>query len=399
VTLPSLSSTALAVRSSLFAELAPRIAAHAQAGGDLVELHLGDTHLAPPEAARFSGRDGGELDPSLYRYGSVAGLDVLKEAFAARLAQLGHGPAGVDPGAHVLVACGATHAAFCVLRAVLDPGDEVLVASPYWPLTVGVVRAAGGIPVEVPLTTRLYDDPSLDAAELFAQALTPRTRALYLITPNNPDGKVLSPAQLARIAGLAATRGLWVLSDEVYADYVYDGAHASIARLDGMAERTLSVYSLSKSHALAGARVGFAIAPERVIAVARRIATHTVFNVPVVSQRVALAAVTSPEAWLDDARRAYRGARDMALDALRGSGARVHTPEAGSYLFVDFSPVLGDRPLRGLLERAIDHGVLVAPGEGFGEDYAQWARVCFTSVSPERLRLGMARLRAAMSER
>ncbi len=393
---PRLSASALAVRSSVFAELAPRIEARARSGADLVELHIGDTHLPPPEGARFSASDGGAFDPAIYRYGSTSGVDALRAAFAARLAARGHGPVDVDPGKHVLVACGATHAAFCVLRSVLDAGDEVVVGSPYWPLTVGVVRAAGGVPVEVPLSTRLYEDPSLDAGALVEAAVTPRTRAIYLITPNNPDGKVLAPADLARIARVAVARDLWVLADEVYADYVYDGSHASIARIEGMAERTLSVYSLSKSHALAGARVGFAVAPERVIAVARRIATHTVFNVPVASQRVAMAAVTSPDAWLEDARRAYRQARDTAIEGLRGSGVRITSPEGGSYLFVDFAPVLEGRPLRDLLERAVDRGVLVAPGDGFGEGFASWARICFTSVPEDRLVEGIARLRAAL---
>ena len=279
---------------------------------------------------------------------------------------------------------------------MLDPGDEVLVGAPYWPLTVGIVHAAGGLPVEVPLSSRLYEDASLDAGTLFAERMTPRTRALYLITPNNPDGKVLPRAQLESIARFAISRGLWVLSDEVYADYVYDGRHESIARLDGMAERTLSAFSLSKSHALAGARVGFAVAPERVIALARRISTHTVFNVPVAAQRVALAALGAPDAWVEDARRRYRAARDAAVEALRESGVRMHVPEGGSYVFVDFAPVLGGRPLTELLERAVDLGVLVAPGDAFGEGYATCARVCFTSCAGERTRVGLERLREAI---
>jgi aspartate/methionine/tyrosine aminotransferase len=180
---------------------------------------------------------------------------------------------------------------------------------------------------------------------------------------------------------------------------VYEGALASIARLEGMAERTLSVYSLSKSHALAGARVGFAVAPEPVIEVARRIATHTVFNVPVASQRVALAALTAGDGWIDDTRRQYRVARDEALQALAGTGPHAFAPDGGSYLFVDFAPVLGGRPLRELLERAIDRGVLLAPGDGFGDGYATWARLCFTSVPPARLRVGLERLRATITER
>jgi aspartate/methionine/tyrosine aminotransferase len=395
---PALSRTASEIRSSIFADLAPRIEAFARRGGRLVELHIGDTHLAPPEGARFSSSDEGAFDAALYRYGAVGGMDTLREAFAARLNASGHGPPGVDPATEVMVGCGATHAIFCAARAVLDAGDEVLVASPYWPLTVGVLRSAGAIPVEVPLTSRLYADPGLDPGAIFEAALTARTRAIYITTPNNPDGKVLSKSQLAGVARLAIERNLWVISDEVYAEYVYEGVHASIARIDGMAGRTLSAYSLSKSHALAGARVGFAVASADVVRVARRVATHTVFNVPVAAQRVALAALRSPESWLDDARREYRAARDATLSALDGSGARTFVPEGGSYAFVDFAAVLGKRPLMTLLERAIDKGVLLAPGDGFGEGFASWARLCFTSVPRPDLLEGVARLREAIAE-
>jgi aspartate/methionine/tyrosine aminotransferase len=395
----SLSRSALEIRASVFAELAPHIEAHARAGGDLVALHIGDTYLAPPPGARFSGVEPTGLDPALYCYGAIPGLDALKATFALGLGSAGRGPREVDPTRHVLVGVGATHAIFCALRAVLEAGSEVIVVAPYWPLSVGVVRATGALPVEVPLTTRLYDDPQASAAAILEQAITPRTRALYLISPNNPDGYVYSAAQLREIAALAVARDLWVLSDEVYADYVYDGAHASIARMPGMEERTLSVYSLSKSHALAGARVGFLVAPERVVAVARRLATHTVFNVPVASQRVALAALQAPACWMDDAKSAYREARDSTMNALQssqGAALRAFMPKGGSYVFVDFSPVLRGRPLRMLLERAIDRGVLLAPGDGCGEGWSTWARLCFTAVPRERLMEGLARLHQAL---
>jgi aspartate/methionine/tyrosine aminotransferase len=396
---PALSRTAQAIRASVFAELAPRIEARARRGEDLVELHIGDTHRPPPDATRFSRVDQHPYDAALYRYGSIAGLDALKEAFAARLAARGYGPASVEPTTDVLVACGATHAIFCAARAILDPGDEVLVAAPYWPLSVGVLRSAGAVPVEVPVTTRLYENPALRAADLFEAAITPRTRALYFISPNNPDGKVLSRPDLEGIARLAKERGLWVIADEVYADYVYGGEHASIARIAGMADRTISIYSLSKSHALAGARVGFAVGPSRAIGVARRVATHTVFNVPVAAQRLAIAALAQPESWVDEARHDFREARDATVDALRGSGATVFLPDGGSYVFLDFAPVLRGAPLTQLLERGIDRGVLLAPGDGFGDAFGSWARLCFTSVPRPRLLEGIARLRAAMRDR
>jgi aspartate/methionine/tyrosine aminotransferase len=395
---PALSETAKAIRASVFADLTLRIEARVRRGEDLIELHIGDTHRAPPRGARFGRIDESPDDAALYRYGAVAGLEILKEAFAARLAARGFGPASVDPASDVLVGCGATHALFCAARAILDPGDEVLVAAPYWPLAVGVLRSAGAVPVEVPVTTRLYADGAADLGAILAAAITPRTRALYFITPNNPDGKVLSPLHLAAIADLALARDLWVIADEVYADYVYEGAHASIARLDGMAERTITVYSLSKSHALAGARVGFAVGPSRVMTVARRISTHTVFNVPVAAQRVALAALEEPEAWLEAARREYREARDDTRRALDGSGAMALAPEGGSYVFIDFEPVLRGRPLAQLLERGIDRGVLLAPGDAFGDAFASWARLCFTSVPRARLVDGIARLRDAIED-
>ena len=391
----ALSATASLIRASVFADLAARIEARTRKG-DLVELHIGDFHRAPPEMARFARLDEDGREPSLYRYGAVGGLDALKEALVARLAEQSIGPASINPTTEVLIGCGATHAMFCAARAILNPGDEVLVAAPYWPLSVGVLRAAGAVPVEVPLTVQLYQNPNADAAAAFERALTARTRALYVITPNNPDGKVLSRAQLDRIAALARARNLWVLADEVYADYVYEGAHASIARLEGMRERTLSIYSLSKSHALAGARVGFAVGPSRVIEVARRISTHTVFNVPVATQRVALAALQTPPIWMDEALLEFRTARNETLRALDGSGVQVHPPDGGSYAFLDFAPVLGDRPLHDLLEHAIDRGVLLAPGSGFGEGFGTWARLCFTSVPRARLREGVARLREAI---
>ena len=393
---PGLSRSAQAIRASVFAELAPRIEAHTRAGKDLVALHLGDTHLAPPAGARFAAVEPGGHDAALYRYGAITGLEPLKAAFVRHLGLTDRGPPGLDPAQHVLVAAGATHAIFCGLRAVLEPGDEVLVAAPYWPLSVGVVRAAGGLPVEVPLTGRLYADPSQSAAAILGAAVGPRTRALYLTTPNNPDGYVLDDAQLAAIARLAIERDLWVLSDEVYADYVFERSHASIARLPGMQERTLSAYSLSKSHALAGARVGFLVGPESVVALARRIATHTVFNVPVAAQRVALAALEGGGGWLASALQAYREARDVTLRGLEGAGVSAFAPHGGSYVFLDLGPVLAGRPLTRLLERAIDRGVLLAPGDGCGDAYASWARLCYTAVTLPRLREGLERLRGAL---
>jgi aspartate/methionine/tyrosine aminotransferase len=392
----TLSESAQRIRQGVFAELQRRIDAHTAAGGRLVPLHIGDTHLSPPGGALY---DQAILsDPAsaaLYRYGATAGLAELRSAIAGRARDV-LGVPGVEGDRHVHIGAGATHALFCVARAVLDPGDEVLVASPYWPLSTGIFLACSARPVEVPFTSRLYEDPSLDAGSLFAPALTTRTKALYVTTPNNPDGKVLTRVQLESVARFATENDLWVFSDEVYAEVTFDAPHVSIASLPGMAERTIVVQSFSKSHALAGARVGAAIAHESVIHAAKRVGVHTVFNVPVAMQRSALGALAEGGAWMRAAREEYRAARDLAASALEGSGVRFHLAEGGTYLMLDFAKILGDRPLSVALERAIDYGVLLAPGDAFGRGFETQARLCYTAVPREQLRDGIARLREAL---
>ncbi len=381
-----LSNTASTMRAGVFAELERHIAAHTGQGGEIIPLHIGDTYLAPPEGARV----GAIVDePSLYRYGATAGTPELRAAIAARFE--------LTNSLDVLLGAGGTHALYCAARCVLDPGDEVLVCAPYWPLAPGVFHQCGARSVEVPFTSRLYADPSLDAGQLLRAALTPRTRAVYLITPNNPDGKVLTRAHLEQVARFAHEANLWIFADEVYADVAFDAPHVSISGLPGAHERTVTLYSFSKSRALAGARVGFAVAPKHLVAVAQRMGVHTVFNVPVAMQRAALAALADTT-WASTARTTYRSARDIATRALAGADVRFSRAEGGTYLFLDFRELLDSRPLTDLLARAIGKGVLLAPGEAFGKDYATCARLCYTSVPTERVVEGIARLREAMEE-
>jgi len=395
----SLSSAVRAMRAGVFAELEHAIAARRSAGGDIVGLHIGDTHLPPPESSRLERAIAGASDATLYAYGATAGMPELRDAIAAHLGSQQRAMPDVEGARNVLLGVGATHALSCAARVVLEPGDDVLLASPYWPLAHGIITQTGARTVEVPLSSVLYRDPDRDAGELLSTAATDSTRALYVISPNNPDGKVLARRHLEQIARVAVERDLWVFSDEVYVDYTYgQGRAESLARLPGMSERTLTAYSFSKSHALAGARVGYVVGPEPVIAAARKVSVHSAFNVPVAMQRVAMAALASGDAWIEQARATYRRARDDAAAALAGAPVEVSIPEGGVYLFVDFAPVLAGRPLKALLERAIAHGVLLAPGESFGAAHATSARLCFTSEPLPRVLEGIARLREAMDD-
>lgn len=373
--MPGLSRALATLRPGVFAQLQARIDAHQAGGGDLVPLQIGDTHLAPPAELI------GGADPALYRYGPTAGLLALREALAASLAARG---LRVDPRAELLLGAGATHALSCVARAILAEGDEALLLAPYWPLAHGVIAQTGATVVEC---------VGVDA---LAGAVTPRTRAIYLITPNNPDGSMLTRAELERVAALAEAHDLWVIADEVYADFAFDAEHVSIATLPGMAARTLTAFSLSKSHALAGARVGYVAGPAAAIELGRRVSTHTVFNVPVVAQRTALAALADG-AFLPAARATYRASRDQAIAACAGlAGVEFARPPGGAYLFLDLGPRLDGRSLASFLEHAIGHGVLLAPGEAFGAAFPRHARLCHTAVPAARLAEGIARLRVAL---
>ncbi len=272
----------------------------------------------------------------------------------------------------------------------------MLVAAPYWPLIPGLVQSAGVRPIEVPLSFRLYQEPDLDVAAELEAAITPATRALYFITPGNPDGQVFSRQQIEAIAQVARKHDLWVLADEVYADFVYEGEHTSIATLPGMAERTLTTYSLSKSRAMAGARIGCVAGSERAITAAVRISAHTIYNVPVPMQRAALTALANGEQWPTQARARYLEARDATAEALADIGINAHRPRGGTFFFLDLTQQLAGRPLQAMIERAIDEGVYVAPGRAFGAPYEGFARLCFTGVPLDQILKGVRRLGRAM---
>ncbi len=374
--MPRISTLSRTLRPPVFAELEGTIARARARGTAITSLHIGDTCALPPEPARFSLAD---ERPALYLYGATTGAPPLKEAISAHLAAArGHG--WVTPG-RILLGVGATHALFCAGKTILDPGDEVILCAPYWPLAPGVFHACGAALVEADLTQALYADPGADVGAILGARLGPRTRAVYFSSPNNPDGKVVSAAHLEAILRFAEAHDLWIFADEVYADIVYEGAHASMGAFEAARDRAVILHSFSKSHALAGARVGYAIVPEAVLGAAHRVSTHTVFNVPLASQELCVIALGHGAAWSRRILEEYRQAKDGVVAALsRVPRLSFHVPEGGAYLFVDFRPWIGEGPARALWERFIDAGVLVAPGAAFGESYASWARICFTGA-------------------
>jgi aspartate/methionine/tyrosine aminotransferase len=373
---PDVSTAGAAVPASIFARLREHLA---KFPGDVIPLQIGDTHLAPP--ARLDDVVWAELAAGdLYAYGSPGGWTPLVDAIADKAwtkNKVGVTATGIQ------VAVGATHALSCSVQALCDPGDELILLTPHWPLIRGIALGFGVVPIEVPIDAGI---PGIEAA------ITSKTAAIYFATPNNPDGTMIDATGLAAIARVAVSHNLWLLADEVYEDYGYDAQHTSIASLPGAADRTVTVFSFAKSYAQAGLRVGYALGPDHVIATMRKLVNHSVYNVPVAMQRAALGALRSGAPFLATARASYLRARDHARSRLV---APSENPAGGAYLWVDFRRWTGEDCMP-ILEHCAAAGVLLAPGNAFGAHCGGWARLCFTGVPADRLDEGIDRINAVL---
>lgn len=371
---PRVAPSVEAMPGAVYSALAHRLARH---GGETYPLHVGDTWLEAPAGCRMEDLRTAEL-PGLHRYAPVAGLPRLLDAIVAR--QRDRVGAPTEPR-DVLVAAGATGALGAVVGALVSPGDEVLVLAPYWPLIAGIVRSFHATPVPVPVFGAAgREDPVTDAAGLAAAVrarLSPRTAALYLSSPNNPSGRLLPPAWVETLVDVARAADLWVLADEVYEDYIFDGSPHRYARALAP-ERTFSVHSASKAWGMAGNRCGWVVGPAEAMDHVRKVSTHTFYATPTASQVAAARALEGPgDAWAAAARAQYAA---TAGEVARRLG--VPAPRGSTFLFLDVAERLDGRGLGGLLDDCVARGLLVAPGPSFGP-YPTHIRLCFTCAPPE----------------
>lgn len=355
---------------AIYSPFADRMAEHP---GPLFPLHVGDTWRDPFVGARCE--DMASADhPRLHAYGDTRGLPELTEAIAAKLARRNGLTCATD---EILVTAGATGGLSTVAGATLSPGDEMLILAPFWPLIRGIAQSFRATPVEVPFFDRVSTVD--EAVEAVSSRLTARSRVLYVSTPSNPTGRVIPGDWLEALAALARRHDLWIFSDEVYEDYHYEGgagAHVSMARF--APERTVSVYSFSKSYAMAGQRVGYLAGPAPLIHNARKIGTHVYYHAPIIAQRTALAALEDGADWLATAHVQDREVGRRVADLLGQD-----PPKGGTFLFVDVRDRLDSRGLAGLLEDCFAEGVLVAPGSSCGQEYGEWIRLSFTAAPPD----------------
>ena len=369
-TFPSLAPAVQTLRSSVYA------GARLKPGVDAIPLHIGDTWMEPPAGCRME--DLRVVDhPGMHRYTPVAGLPALRE----RIADLQSARTGLPtaPG-QVLITAGATAGLAAAVGALVAPGEEVLLAAPYWPLIAGAVRAFNAQPVAVPLMTDV--ETAEQAVACFEQCRSERTVAVYWNTPHNPTGRVMPREWLAVLSDWAKSHDLWILSDEVYEDYVYSGEHVPTRPL--APDHTIAAHSFSKAYGMTGNRCGYLVGPNGVIESIERITTNLHYSACTASQLAALKALDGPgQYWADQAREQYA---ELGREAAGMLG--VPAPAGSTFLFPEVSSALDGRGLPGLLSDLAERGVLVAPGPTFGP-FPNHLRLCFTSAEPAAVRRGV----------
>ncbi len=303
-------------------------------GEDVILLSVGDPDFDSPAAAIAAATSALAAGDS--HYTELRGRIRLRRAIAREHdARLGVPAGTTDPETGVIVTSGAQNALFSVLMLLAETGEEVIVPEPMYLTYEATVRASGAKVVTVPLPAA--GGWRLDAAAI-AAAVTPATRAILFATPGNPTGVVASRAELEAVARVAIEHDLWVVADEVYADLVYEGPHVSIAALPGMAERTVTISSLSKSHAMTGWRVGWAIGPEALMAHLENLNLAMLYGLPGFVQEGAAVALEQGHAFTKAMTEVYAKRRAIALEALSNiEGIRPVPPAGGMFLMVDVS--------------------------------------------------------------
>jgi aspartate aminotransferase len=379
-----------ALEPSATLAMAARASAMAAAGVPVVDLSVGEPDFPTPAhicAAAEAAIRGGRT-----KYTPAAGIPDLRKAVAVDYAR--RTGLAVTP-AQVVVSNGAKHALHNVFTAVLDPGDEVIVPTPYWVSYAELIKLSGATPVLLP--TRLEDDFKLHPDALRA-ALTPATRMLLLCTPSNPTGVVYSADELRRLADVAIEADLAVVSDEIYDQLVFDGGSAvSFPTLrPGLESRTVVVAGVSKTYSMTGWRIGWTIAPEPLSKAIGNLQSQETSNPCSVSQHAAVAALSGPQECVAEMCRAFERRRDLVAHRLAAlPGVRLPRIGGAFYAFFDIQPILrrgrdgittSMQWCEALLER--EHVALVA-GSAFGAE--GHVRMSF-AASEEKLAEGIDRI-------
>jgi arginine:pyruvate transaminase len=343
-------------------------------GEDVILLTVGDPDQEPP--ALVIEATVAALRMHKTGYAPMIGYPALRAAIAARLARRSGRPCSAD---NVVVVPGAQAGLYCALQCLAGPGDEVVVGEPVYATYEAVIGASGATMVTVPLRPEKGFHPDLDR---LAAAVTPRTRVLWINSPHNPTGAVMTEEEVAGVAALCRRHDLWLLSDEVYEDLAFARPHVSAWSLPDMAGRTVVVSSLSKSHAMPGFRAGWVVGPPELSGHLFNLLLAMLYGTPPFIQEGALAAFSHDAVDPAALREAYRARAAMMAGLLAAApNCGVTPPEGGMFVLLDIRPSglgSGEFARRLLAEEA----VAVLPCDGFGPSAAGHLRIALTA--PDR---------------
>jgi aspartate/methionine/tyrosine aminotransferase len=366
-----------------FEVLAKARALEAQ-GRDVVHLEIGEPDFdTPPQvvAAGIAALERGET-----HYTPSAGIAPLREAIAHWLGE--RRGLAVDP-AQVIATPGAKPIMFYALLALLEEGDEAIYPDPGFPIYASMIAFAGARGVPLPLRERNGFDPDLDELR---SLVTPRTKAIIVNSPHNPTGAVLSPAAVREIARFARERDLWVLTDEIYGEILYEGAHRSLLAEDGMAERTILLDGFSKTYAMTGWRLGFGVFPRPLVEPVTKLVTNSVSCTATFVQRAGIAALSSRPPEVDAMIRSFHERRDAIVAGLRAvPGITCLVPKGAFYAFPNVTGLGAGDSARVADRFLYEAGVAVLAGTAFGRAGEGHLRLSYAN-SLANIRTAVARI-------
>ncbi len=339
---------------------------------DVISLGIGEPDFVTPQPIIHAGIRA--LEAGHTHYTSNSGTVELRQAIARYIERL----YGIhyDPESEILVTVGVSEALYLVMNAILDPGDEVIVPQPSFVAYAPEVTFAGGVPVVI--DTFVEEEFQVTGAAVEA-AVTPRTKAILIGYPNNPTGAVMSRERLLEIAAVAERHDLLVISDEIYDRLVYGVEHVHFATLPGMRPRTVVLGGFSKSHAMTGWRLGYALGPAELIAAMRKIHQYTIMSAPTVAQIAVAETLDQVEEEVERMRAEYDRRRRLMVDGFNSLGLRCFEPRGAFYAFPSVSASgLDEETFAEALLR--EERVAVIPGTAFGASGAGFVRACYATA-------------------
>jgi aspartate aminotransferase len=356
-------------------------------GVDVVDFGAGEPHFATPQHIKYAAI--AAIQGNFTRYTAVGGTAELRDAIVHRHAA---DFASDYRREETMASVGGKHVLFNAINVLVDHGDEVILPVPYWVSFKDIIRYAGGKPVLV------ETDESRDFAltpAMVERALTPRTKMIILNSPSNPSGAVMSPADMTAIVKLAAERGIWVISDECYVYLNYTGKRFSVGSLRECRERMIVVGSLSKTYAMTGWRLGYALAPAPVIAAMQKLQSQSTSNPTSIVQKAAVAGLNGTQQCVEDMRQEYIRLRDHVVNGLRSiPGVRCTLPQGAFYAYPNVSSFFGRAGVNSAADVAgrllREAHVAAVPGEGFGT--SEHIRISYATSAAE-LDRGLERMR------